>query len=122
MADNTNYNGNILIKKSGVQVDWTSDMIKEWNKCAEDPIYFIETYIKIVTLDHGLQPMVMYPFQREIVLAMVNDNRVIANCARQLGKCQHGDVKYTVRNKKTGQILSLTAQEFHEKFSKNNPN
>ena len=40
-------------------------------KCAEDPVYFAENYIKIVHVDHGLVPMDMYEYQKEII-AMVN--------------------------------------------------
>jgi len=80
------YLGNQLIKSLGVQVDWTLDQIKEWKTCRDDPIYFIEKYIKIVTIDFGLQPMKLYGFQKEIILAVHNTNRVIANCSRQLGK------------------------------------
>jgi hypothetical protein len=119
--DNKGYNGNLLIKTVGAQQDWTLDQVQEWTKCKEDPIYFIEKYIKIVTLDYGLQPMKLYPFQRDIILGIVNNNKVIACCARQLGKCVDKNTKYTVRNKKTGEIRSLTAQEFHEQTKKTNP-
>jgi hypothetical protein len=108
------YNGNQLVKSAGIKVDYTLDEIKEWKRCRDDVIYFIEKYIKIVTVDFGLQPMKLYEFQKEIILTITDTNRVIANCSRQLGKCHQKDVKYTVRNKKTGQILSLTAQEFHD--------
>jgi hypothetical protein len=84
--DNKGYNGNSLIKTVGAKQDWTLEQVQEWTKCKEDPIYFIEKYIKIVTLDYGLQPMKLYPFQRDIILGIVNNNKVIACCARQLGK------------------------------------
>jgi hypothetical protein len=86
MSFTTGYNGNNLIKKAGVSQEWTLEQVAEWKKCSADPIYFIEKYVRIVTLDYGLQPMKLYDFQKEIVLAITNDNRVIANCSRQLGK------------------------------------
>ena len=114
MTKNSSYNGNSLIKRSGVSEEWTSDKILEWVKCKDDPIYFIEKYIKIVTIDHGLQPMILYDFQKEIICGILDNNKLIAACARQLGKCHHKDTRYTIRNKKTGVISSITAKEFHE--------
>lgn len=110
----TSYNGNNLIKPSGVSIPYTAENIQEWIKCKDDPIYFIENYIKIVTLDNGLQPMRLYDFQKEIVTSILTTNRMISACARQLGKCVNKDTKYTIRNKKTGAVQSLSASEFHE--------
>jgi hypothetical protein len=33
---------------------------------------------------------------------------------RQQGKCHSGDTKYKIKNKKTGEILYVTAEEFHK--------
>ena len=34
----------------------------------DDPLYFIQTYVQIVSLDEGfLIPFKMYPFQKEMV-------------------------------------------------------
>lgn len=86
MAGTSGYNGNPLLVGANVQRDWTADQIIEWAKCKNDPIYFIEKYIKIITLDHGLQPMKLYNFQKEIILKIVNNNKLISACARQMGK------------------------------------
>lgn len=87
MNRNYGYNGNIRLKSAGVSIDWTEHQIVEWIKCKEDPIYFIRTYIKIVTVDHGLRPMITYKFQEEFADAILNkSNRVIGLCARQMGK------------------------------------
>lgn len=91
MNRNQGYNGNIRLKSAGVSIDWTEHQIVEWIKCKEDPIYFIRTYIKIVTVDHGLRPMITYKFQEEFADAILNkSNRVIGLCARQMGKCVQG--------------------------------
>ena len=54
------YLGNVNLKAAGVQLNFTESQIEEYMKCASDPIYFIESYCKIVTLDHGLQPFKLY--------------------------------------------------------------
>ena len=40
------YQGNQNLKRSNVGVEWTEDMVSEYLKCSEDPIYFIETRIQ----------------------------------------------------------------------------
>ena len=80
------YLGNDKLKKVGVRQRFTGHQIHELAKCSQDPIYFINKYIKIVNLDDGLIPMKTYKFQERII-NLVNDNRfVIANCPRQSGK------------------------------------
>jgi phage terminase large subunit-like protein len=81
------YNGNQNLKGAGVQINWEPWQIDEWIKCKMDPIYFIKKYIKIVTVDHGLQPMSTYGFQEDFANAILSkSNRVIGLCARQMGK------------------------------------
>ena len=48
------YNGNLLLKKSNQQIDWTPELVQEYVKCSNDPVYFIETYMKIINVDKGL--------------------------------------------------------------------
>lgn len=81
------YNGNMNLKQAGVPIQWEQWQVEEWIKCKLDPIYFIQKYIKIVTVDHGLQPMKTYKFQEEFANAILSkQNKVIGLCARQMGK------------------------------------
>lgn len=80
------YLGNQHLKKSGTDIEWTPELIKEYLKCAEDPIYFAKKYIKIVHVDHGLVPFDMYDYQAEIVEKITNNRRVAVLTARQSGK------------------------------------
>ena len=80
------YNGNQNIKGKGVQIEFSPDMLQEWIKCARDPIYFAEKYIKIVHVDHGLIPIAMYDYQKEIAQAITHNRRVTVNTSRQAGK------------------------------------
>ena len=72
MADSTNYLGNPNLVKVGVKNEYTKDQIIEYQKCAEDPIYFMVNYIKIVSLDEGLVPFKMYGFQKKLSEKLVN--------------------------------------------------
>jgi hypothetical protein len=86
MSNYDHYLGNPLLKKSNVPVEWTKKQILEYQKCMENPIYFIKNYIKIVSLDEGLVPFKMYDFQEDIV-DTIHDNRfTICKMPRQSGK------------------------------------
>jgi hypothetical protein len=85
MATKT-YLGNANLKAVGVDLEFTEDQIQEYIKCAKDPIYFIETYCKIVTLDHGLQPFKLYECQRNKLNIIHNNRKVILMEGRQQGK------------------------------------
>ena len=52
--ENNSYNGNDLLKAAGFEMQFTSEQVKELMRCKEDPIYFIENYCYIVSLDRGL--------------------------------------------------------------------
>lgn len=80
------YLGNPNLKKINTPVDFSRDQIVEYQKCAGNPVYFMEKYIQIVSLDEGLVPFKMYPFQRDIVKT-IHDNRfTICKLPRQSGK------------------------------------
>lgn len=80
------YLGNANLKAAGVPLNFTKDQIEEYLKCASDPIYFIETYCKIVTLDYGLQPFKLYECQKNKVNVIHNNRKVILMEGRQQGK------------------------------------
>ena len=80
------YLGNPNVKRDGVQQYWTPELLKEYKKCMNDPIHFAENYVKVISLDKGLIPFKLYPYQKEM-FGHFNDNRfsIILAC-RQSGK------------------------------------
>ena len=66
------YLGNPNLKKVNTPVEYSKEQIIEYEKCANDPIYFMEEYVRIVSLDEGLVPFKMYPFQKKIVETIHN--------------------------------------------------
>ena len=64
----------------------TEDQIREFVKCAQDPTYFIENYVKIITLDKGFVQIELYPFQKQVVTDINENRRVIVKAGRQVGK------------------------------------
>ena len=86
MSDQNQYLGNPNLKKTNTVVEFTKDDIKEYHKCAQDPLYFIENYVQIVSLDEGLVPFEMYDFQRGMVSTMHDNRFSIFKLPRQSGK------------------------------------
>ena len=85
-TDQNQYLGNPLLKKANVSVEFTKEQIQEYQKCMEDPVYFIETHMKIVSLDEGLVPFDMYDFQRNMVRTFHDNRFTICKLPRQSGK------------------------------------
>jgi hypothetical protein len=100
-----NYLGNPLLKRAFVKVDLTEEQIIELGKCAMDPVYFAKTYMKIVTLDHGLQSFDMYDFQKDMINNFHENRFNICLLSRQCGKCVGENTLVKIRNKKTNEVL-----------------
>tara|TARA_R110000824_G_scaffold158061_2_gene331673 strand:- start:14953 stop:16611 length:1659 start_codon:yes stop_codon:yes gene_type:complete len=80
------YNGNSSLKQIGWVHQYAQEEVRELLKCTQDPIYFIETYCQIVSLDAGLVPFKLYDCQKEKVDTIMNNRKVIIMEGRQQGK------------------------------------
>ena len=80
------YLGNPLLKGSYVQQEFTKEQLAEYIRCTEDPLHFIENYIKVVTVDEGLVSLHMYDFQKEIARSVFDNRFTICKIPRQSGK------------------------------------
>lgn len=80
------YNRNPLLKAAGVQVAFSQEQVHEYVKCSKDPLYFIEKYAKIVSLDDGVVPFNMYPYQKRIIQSIHNNKNTLGKLFRQAGK------------------------------------
>ena len=80
------YLGNPNLKKANVAQNWTKEELVEYQRCMDSPQYFIENYVKIVSLDEGLVPFKMYDFQKEMVGTFHNNRFTICKLPRQSGK------------------------------------
>jgi len=85
MSDNI-YLGNPNLKKANTPVEFTKEQIKEFIKCKQDPVYFAQNYVKIVSLDEGLVPFDMYKFQKKLIRNFHNHRFNICKMPRQTGK------------------------------------
>ena len=80
------YLGNPNLKKANTQLDWTEEQVLEYQKCMDDPLYFITTYIKIISLDEGLVKFKPYTFQKEMIGTFHKNRFTICKLPRQSGK------------------------------------
>jgi len=80
------YLGNPNLKKANTQIEFTQDQVFEFVRCKEDPVYFTQNYIQIVSLDEGLVPFNMYPFQKKLIENFHGNRFNICKMPRQTGK------------------------------------
>ncbi len=45
------YKGNPNLKSAQVRQEYTQEQVTEFIKCSQDPVYFIESYVNIVSID-----------------------------------------------------------------------
>ncbi len=83
------YNGNRSLKQIGYTIEYTYENIQEILKCKDDPIYFITSYCKIVSLDSEmLIPFELFKYQETFINLIQDSRRVISMQPRQMGKSQ----------------------------------
>jgi len=82
----SHYLGNPNVKAPHSNLDYTPEQLREYKKCMEDPVYFAETYVKIMSVDYGTIPFTLYGFQKEMVESFRNNRFSICKLPRQCGK------------------------------------
>ena len=86
------YLGNPNVKRDGVLQAWDEPLVQEYARCMKSPAYFAKQYCKIISLDKGLVPFELYPYQEKmfgdfneyrfnIVLACRQSGKSISACA-----------------------------------------
>jgi hypothetical protein len=80
------YLGNPNLKKANTQIQFSAKQIEEFLKCKNDPLYFTQKYVKIVSLDEGLVPFKPYKFQEKLIKRFHKNRFNICKMPRQTGK------------------------------------
>ena len=86
LQKNDTYLGNPNVKRDGIVTQWTNDEVLEYARCMKDPSYFATTYCKIISLDEGLVPFELYPYQEKMFEAFNTNRFNIVLACRQSGK------------------------------------
>ena len=80
------YQNNPNLPKFSYKHAYTQAEYDEYVKCANDPVYFAKTYVKIVSLDHGLVTFPIWDFQKNMLETFHNNRFTICKLPRQVGK------------------------------------
>jgi hypothetical protein len=80
------YHNNPNLPRLDYKHNFTQHEIQEFIKCAEDPVYFATTYMRIVNVDRGLMPFEMWDFQRDMLQTFHENRFSICKLPRQVGK------------------------------------
>lgn len=118
MSIDATYRANPLLKREGIKLEFTQHEVEEYVKCAQDPIYFIQNYVKVVNVDQGVIPFNMWDFQKDMINTFHENRFSIVKCPRQVGKCLGINTPTRLRNKSTGEIIEMTVGEFYEQQAK----
>ena len=108
------YLNNAKLKAAGAPMNLTMAQLQEMQMIIKDPIYFIERYCMIISVDDGYIPFKMYEYQRDMIRLLNGERKIIALLPRQSGKCQEFKTRITLRNKKTGEVMVRQVGEFYE--------
>lgn len=80
------FRGNPNLKRVGEKISFTQHQAIEYAKCSRDPVYFLENYGKIVSLDDGIVPFKLFGYQKKIIRAIKDNRLVLTKMFRQSGK------------------------------------
>ena len=86
MAQKTHYLNNPNLPAVGSMFEYTPEMVKEMQKCANDVLYFAENYFYIINLDEGKQKIKLHRYQKKAIKLMKENRFSILLFARQSGK------------------------------------
>ncbi len=110
------------LKPPGTIIRYTPEMLQEYYKCANDPLYFISNYYYIIDLDKGLTQISLWDFQYDFI-DHIHDNRFsLVLASRQVGKSiiSIGYILWYIvfHNDKYVAVLSKSAQAASEIMAK----
>jgi len=74
------------LKKPNEEMEYTHYQVQELKRCAQDPIYFIKTYVKIQHPIRGSIPFELYEYQENMITGFLENRHIVVLSARQTGK------------------------------------
>jgi hypothetical protein len=80
------FRNNPNLRPEGTKIAYTAEMMDEYVKCAQDPLYFIENYVHVVHLDRGIVKMELREYQKRMILGYHDNRKTICLTPRQYGK------------------------------------
>lgn len=83
--EQTFYLGNKNLPVPDTQFEWTSEMVEDLERARKSILHF-SRFFYIVNLDEGKQPIKLYPYQKRILKALVENRFNVVLASRQIGK------------------------------------
>lgn len=80
------YNGNPNVKVAGAQQSYTLEQVKNIQRYISDPSAFINDCVKVISIDKGIVPFQLYPYQKRIIEAVNNNRFTVCKLFRQSGE------------------------------------
>jgi hypothetical protein len=105
------------IIRPDTQIKWTMEMVQEYAACAKSVEYFAFNHCKVSTID-GIIQLQPRSYQKRMLETVQQGRFSVMNCPRQVGKCCVFDTLIEVRNKKTGQTMKISMEEFFDLLEK----
>jgi len=83
--DTTYYLGNKNLPVPETNFEWTPEMVEDLERARKSILHF-SRFFYIVNLDEGKQPIKLYPYQKRILKALVDNRFNVVLASRQIGK------------------------------------
>ena len=79
------YEGKQFLRRGNIVFEYTEEEIAELAKCANDIVYFAETYAVVMT-DDGIQKVKLRDYQKDLLRSFQDNRFNIVLASRQMGK------------------------------------
>ena len=79
------YEGKQFLRKGNIVFEYTDDEIAELAKCANDIVYFAQTYAVVMT-DEGVQQVELRDYQKQLLRDFQHNRFNVVLASRQMGK------------------------------------
>lgn len=113
----TKYTDDGRIKRPNKKINFTKNMVLEFAKCAQDVIYFAETYYKIIHPVQGAQIVKLRDYQKRMLKGFVENQMNVVLSSRQSGKCVHRDTNICIKDTYDNNIKNYTIKDFFNLIS-----
>ena len=99
IAEEQYYLGNKALPTAESRYEMTPQMVAAMKRSMTDVHYFAETFFTIINGDRKRENIKLREYQKRMLKTMADNNRVIFNTSRQIGKCLTPSTSITCRLK-----------------------
>jgi hypothetical protein len=104
-----------IVKKPNLEENFSKKNFLDLVECVQDPIYFIENFVRIQHPMKGAVQFKLFDYQKDMISAFHNNKNTVVLTGRQLGKCFTSNINVLQDDIKV-EIGSLIKLSFKEKI------